>query len=120
MLEKINYMNEIRRLSDTIDCMDEDDYRRKQCKSVLNKLKRTAHQMAAYIEGDWDMEFIRHLKYTNMLNLNEGDYQAYLDGLKELLDRERIMLICSSQSLDERTYFMREYYKANIGNSKVR
>ncbi|MDD4298740.1 MAG: hypothetical protein PHS98_03825 [Bacilli bacterium] len=120
MFGKINYIDEIRRLSTAIECMDEEDVQRKQCKILLNKLEKIAKQMAAYIAGDWDITLIEHLKYSNALNLEEGNYQAYLAGTKELLWREQIMLICSSQTLDEKTYFMREYYKDNVGSLKVR
>jgi uncharacterized protein YutE (UPF0331/DUF86 family) len=130
-MEKVNYMDEIRKIEDALESIEsvEDTKNNKtntgiksRLEVMLNNLEDTTDQMAAYIRGDWDNTDILHLKQVNMFNTN---HQEYLSGLTKLLRMERIMLICTTQTPDEKAYFLREYTKykrehGELGNSKVR
>lgn len=131
MLNKVNYMDEIRKIENAITCIDEGkksketDVIKSRLTIMLHNLEETADEMANYIFSNNNEERVYYLKQINNANLEQNNYKDYLCGLTKLLRMERIMLICSTQSPAEKTYFLREYAaykeeKENLQNQKVR
>lgn len=133
MFNKVNYMKEIETVNKAIDQIDESETKgsnvsiRSRLSAMLYNLETAAEDMASYISGQWDYNAIDYLKQSNVAYMASNDYQNYLSGLTKLLRLERIMLICSTQTPDEKSYFMIEYtkYKEDAQtrdkvNSKVR
>jgi len=131
MFNKVNYMDEIKKIENAIDRIDEGkkskktDILRNRLSVMLYNLEEAADEMAAYISGDINEGFISYLKQINNANLEQNNFEEYLSGLTKLLRMERIMLICSTQTPDEKAYFLREYAKhkeekSYSGNQKVR
>jgi len=92
---------------------------------MLYNLEEAANEIAVYINNDIDEGFISYLKQINNANLEQNNFEGYLSGLTKLLRLERITLICSTQTPDEKAYFLREYAKhkeekSYRGNQKVR
>jgi|LSQX01.3.fsa_nt_gb hypothetical protein len=118
MQNRINYMDEIKRIKSMLDNMEEENVSTKShLRAMLNNLERTADEMASYISGYYDDTEIDNLRRINALG---NSTEEYLSGLKKLLRLERISLICSTQTPDEKMYFLQEYAKYKENQKEVR
>lgn len=116
-MSKVNYMDEIKRIESVLEELDNGNVPREQqtavsrLKVMLQGLEQTADEMASYIRGDWDAESLNVMQMINNDAFATGNYVTYANNLSKLLRSERAMLICASQTPDEKAYFISEYYK---------
>lgn len=117
MYNKVNYIDEIRKIESAIDHIDETPKARENAgvrsrlSVMLDNLEKAAEEMALYISEGMDESYIDYLRQSNDSNLQNNNYSEYLSGLTKLLRTERISLICATQTPDEKAYFLKEYAK---------
>lgn len=110
MFDKINYMEEIKQIKNALNNSSDNDSIIK-LSLILKDLEAMADDMASYIIGYSDSSEVDFLKQNIRYCLNNNNYDGYINNFKNLIHLEHIALICSTQTPDEKRYFLEEYAK---------